>query len=120
MSRVESLGKSFDAELDIADRNNVIEALAAMKGKSFGYIVAEGGKAPRYIQQVRARLDAFVAFAEIDALAGLDAERVTAFTISLMDGVRRMEKRSGNQIARGRECPLNRSVGIAPIVVPGL
>ncbi len=34
-AHLESLGKSYDAELDIADRNNVLEALAAMKGKSF-------------------------------------------------------------------------------------
>ena len=35
-AHLESLGKPFDAELDIADHNNVLEALAAMKGKTFG------------------------------------------------------------------------------------
>ena len=34
-AHLESKGKSYDAELDIADRNNVLEALSAMKGKSF-------------------------------------------------------------------------------------
>ncbi|TDJ25497.1 MAG: hypothetical protein E2O54_12485 [Gammaproteobacteria bacterium] len=35
-AHLESLGKTYDAELDIADRNNVLDALAPIKGKTFG------------------------------------------------------------------------------------
>ncbi len=47
------------------------------------HVEAEGGKAPRYIHQVRARLEAFVAFSAIETITGLSADGVTMFAISL-------------------------------------
>ncbi len=49
------------------------------------HLKALGGKAPRYIQQVRSRLEAFVAFSHIEVLGSLEADRVSAFVLSLRD-----------------------------------
>jgi integrase len=48
------------------------------------------GRAPRYVQQLRARLERFVAFASIQRLNDITAERVDAFVLSL-----RHSKQSG-------------------------
>jgi integrase len=44
------------------------------------------GRAPRYVQQLRARLERFIAFASIDRLSGVTAERLDAFVLSLRAG----------------------------------
>ncbi len=49
------------------------------------HVKAEGGKAPRYVQQVRRRLESFVSFRNIETLAELNADGVTAFVQHLRE-----------------------------------
>ena len=51
--------------------------------REFLETVRASDRAPRYMQQVKARIEAFIAFAEPSSLLQFDADRVTAFVLAL-------------------------------------
>ena len=94
LAATQEIANKLDSEVKLRKRgiiDRTKERCAEQSRRAIGehidefiqHLEALGGKAPRYLQQVRSRLKAFVAFSHIEILGSLEADRVTAFVLSL-------------------------------------